>query len=209
MRLTMTASSVFILSILVIVILAALIILLMVKTYEILSAQQSNYKNSFVPLSVQLIKRRQMIEALMQEFSDDSIANDKQVLLEQLQRACSVAASAEARAKESNSKSHVTRRLARVEDAMIYSFCRLIESLQGMDDTKALEWVEKMQQSLVESVERLETALEEFNIALDDFNKSRSAFPFVLVAGVLGFERMDPMTLKKSAVSCFLLASII
>lgn len=193
----MTPSTLFILSLIVAGILSVLIILLMVKTYEMLSTQQSNYKNSFVQLSVQLAKRRQMIEALMQEFSDDSIANDKQVLLEQLQRACSVAASAESRAKESNSKSHVTRRLARVEDAMIYSFCRLIESLQGMDDPRAREWIERMQQSLIDSVERLEESLEEFNRALDDFNKSRSAFPFVLVAGILGFQHMDPMALKK------------
>ena len=193
----MTASTLFILSLIVAVILAVLIILLMVKTYEMLSTQQSNYKNSFVPLSVQLAKRRQVIELLIEEFRSDSIANDKQVLVEQLQRACSVAASAESRAKESNSKSHVTRRLARVEDAMIYSFCRLIESLQGMDDPKAREWVGRMQQSLVDSVERLEASLEEFNRALDDFNKTRSVFPFVFVAGILGFQRMDPMALKK------------
>jgi LemA protein len=193
----MTPSSLFILSLIIAGILLVLIILLMIKTYEMLSTQQCNYKNSFVPLSVQLVKRRQMIEKLIHEMRTAPPANTNSALLEQLERACSVAASAQLRANESNSKSHVTRRLARVEDAMIYSYCRLMESLQGMDEPQTNEWIDRMQQVLTDSYERLESALDEFNRALDDFNKSRSTFPFVLVAGMMGFQRMDPMALKK------------
>jgi LemA protein len=194
----MTPCNVFILAIVVFGILVVFSIILMVKAFGVLSRMRNSYKNSFVPVHVQLVKRRKMIESLMQSGMGDRDANDLEPLVEALKRACNAADRAQGRANSGNPNGHIARRLAPMEDAMVYAWCRLLDSFQNSGDPRDSEWAEKLQQPLVEIQERIESALAQFNSSLDDFNKVRSAFPFVLVAGLLGFKRVEPLRLKKA-----------
>ena len=161
------------------------------------ATMRGNCKNSFVPLHVQLVKRRKMIESLIEESKDYLIANGKGALVETVERACNATANAEARASNSQSSVYIARRLGSMEDAMAYSLCRLVESLQSIDDPQVGTWVERFQQPLFETEPRIEAASQEFNSSLEDFNKARSAFPFVLVAGLLGFKKAESIQFKK------------
>ena len=193
----MPPSTVFILILIVAVIFSVVLIVLMVKTFDMLATMRGNCKNSFVPLHVQLVKRRKMIESLIEESKDYLIANGKGALVETVERACNATANAEARASNSQSSVYIARRLGSMEDAMAYSLCRLVESLQSIDDPQVGTWVERFQQPLFETEPRIEAASQEFNSSLEDFNKARSAFPFVLVAGLLGFKKAESIQFKK------------
>jgi LemA protein len=194
----MTPSTVFVLILIFGVIFSVILILLMVKTFDTLARMRGNCKNTFVQLHVQLVKRRVMIESLIEDSNQYLTTNGKGPLIETLKRTCNATASAQARASNSQSSGHIARRLGPMEDAMIYALCRLIESLQSMDDPESSVWVERFQQPIIESEPRIEAASQEFNSSLEDFNKARSAFPFVLVASLLGFKKADLIMLKRA-----------
>jgi LemA protein len=193
----MSPSTVFLLVLIVAVFFSVVLIVLMVKAFDMLATMRGNCKNSFVPLHVQLVKRRKMIESLIEDSKDYLIANGKQALLETLKRACNATANAEARANNSQSSGNIARRLGPMEDAMVYALCRLVESLQSIDDPEASVWAERLQQALVDTDPLIEEASKGFNSSLEDFNKARAAFPFVLVAGLLGFKRAEPIVFKR------------
>ena len=169
----------------VLAVLALVAVFALAAMYNGLVTLRNRYKNAFAQIDVQLKRRYDLIQNLV-ETAKGYLKHERETL-ERVIAARNTAASANVRAAQAPGDLAAMKDLSGAEAALTGSLSRLFALAESYPDLKANTTMNRLMEELSSTENRVGFARQSFNDSVMEYNTSREKFPTNIIAGMFNF----------------------
>jgi len=159
--------------------------LFFVGIYNKLVTGRNRFENAFSQIDVQLKRRHDLIPNLV-ETAKGYLAHERETF-EAVIQARNQAQAAGKQAAQNPSDAAAMKGMMGAESSLSGALGRLMVTVEAYPELKADQQMQRLQEELSSTENRIAFARQAFNDAVTSYNIKRETFPSVLVAGSLGF----------------------
>src|SRR5690554_367745 len=159
--------------------------LFFVGIYNKLVTGRNHFENEFSQIDVQLKRRHDLIPNLV-ETAKGYLAHERETF-EAVIQARNQAQAAGKQAAQNPSDASAMKGMMGAESSLSGALGRLMVTVEAYPELKADQQMQRLQEELSSTENRIAFARQAFNDAVTSYNIKRETFPSVLVAGSLGF----------------------
>lgn len=159
--------------------------LFFVGIYNKLVTGRNRFENAFSQIDVQLKRRHDLIPNLV-ETAKGYLAHERETF-EAVIQARNLAQSAGKQAAQNPGDPAAMKGMMGAESSLSGALGRLMVTVEAYPELKADQQMQRLQEELSSTENRIAFARQAFNDAVTSYNIKRETFPSVLVAGALGF----------------------
>lgn len=179
------ALATYVLAFIVAAVLVVVVIGGVVSIYNRLVVLRNRFHNAYSQIDVQLKRRYDLIPNLV-ETAKGYMAHERQTL-EAVIAARNTAAAANAQAAAQPTDPNAIRSIAGAESALTGALGKFYAVMESYPNLKANEQMNRLQEELTSTENRVAFARQAYNDAVLIYNTSRQVFPNVLIADSFGF----------------------
>lgn len=159
--------------------------LFFVSIYNKLVTGRNRFENAFSQIDVQLKRRHDLIPNLV-ETAKGYMTHERETF-EAVIQARNQAQTAAKKASKDPGDARAMQDVMGAESSLSGALGRLMVTVEDYPELKADQQMQRLQEELTSTENRIAFARQAFNDAVTSYNISREKFPSVLVAGSLGF----------------------
>lgn len=159
--------------------------LFFVGIYNKLVTGRNRFENAFSQIDVQLKRRHDLIPNLV-ETAKGYMTHERETF-EAVIQARNQAQSAGQQASKNPSDASAMKGMMGAESSLSGALGRLMVTVEDYPELKADQQMQRLQEELASTENRIAFARQAFNDAVTSYNIKRETFPSVLIAGSLGF----------------------